>query len=359
MSHTMFSLNIFHKLLISFLVIALFPLVTLWYLSSNEAGAELTNSISQNMVTTVNVVATKISAWEDTNLRVLGQAARQHDISSMMADRQNPILRTINETYEWSYLVFTIAPDGRNIGRSDGKPQLDYADREYFQTIMKGNPTGRQVIISKTTDKPALILSSPIRGMAGELAGVIAIGMHLSDISKSVTDTRIGKTGFAILLDADNKLIAHGNTEKVQATLQDFSDHPALKVRGITEKPKVYMDGERKVVSFARKLPQGWTLLVEQDYAEAFASLESMERDAKILILATTFLVFVVAYLLGKQLTRPINQLTAIAEELSKGQFQGTVPETRRGDEIGALARAIERLGISILLAMDRLRKKD
>ncbi|MDB5920963.1 MAG: hypothetical protein JWR40_5197, partial [Massilia sp.] len=32
--------------------------------------------------------------------------------------------------------------------------------------------------------------------------------------------------------------------------------------------------------------------------------------------------------------------------------------QTGRGDEIGSLARAIERLGISISLAMDRLRKK-
>ena len=40
------------------------------------------------------------------------------------------------------------------------------------------------------------------------------------------------------------------------------------------------------------------------------------------------------------------------------GQFQDAIPETGRGDEIGALARAIDRLGVSIRMAMDRLRKK-
>ena len=61
---------------------------------------------------------------------------------------------------------------------------------------------------------------------------------------------------------------------------------------------------------------------------------------------------------LGKALTRPINELTAIAVQLSNGELQVNIPQTARGDEIGSLARAIERLGVSIQLAMDRLRKK-
>jgi methyl-accepting chemotaxis protein len=69
-------------------------------------------------------------------------------------------------------------------------------------------------------------------------------------------------------------------------------------------------------------------------------------------------LVAALAFVMGKQLTRPINQLTAIAEKLSKGQLDVTIPQTSRGDEIGSLARAVERLGVSIQMAMDRLRKK-
>lgn len=353
-----FSLNIFHKLWLTLLAVTLIPLVSLWYVGSKEAKEVLTFNISQNLVGTTNTVAASINGWDDANLRVLREAARLDDIRSMKAERQNPILKAIGASYEWTSLVYTIGLDGGNIGRNDDKPQLQYGDRGYFQAVMSGKPNGRQVLISKTSGKPTLALSGPINDSAGQLAGVIAMTMNLDVISKMVAGTRIGNTGHAILLDGDYKVIAHGRPERIKTALQDLSAHPALAIDGISERPMVYTDGGKDIVAFVRKLPQGWTLLVEQDYDEAYAALRSMERNALVLIVLTAGLVSVVAFFLGKALTRPINQLTAIANELSTGKFDVTIAQTARGDEIGSLARAIERLGISIQLAMDRLRKK-
>ncbi len=352
------SLNIFHKLLLTLLLVALVPLIGLWYVGSDHAKKELTGHIADTLVMTVDVIATGINDWDEANVRVLQQAARMDDMISMQRERQNPILKAIGETYAWGFVTFTIAPDGTNVARNDGKPLIAYGERSYFKAAMRGDASSRQVLISKSTGKPALTLATPIRGPAGEVKGVIAMAMTLDDISKVIKDTRIGNTGYAILLDADNHIIAHGLAEERTNAVQDLSQHPALKIDGITERPTVYSDNGKQVVAYVRKLPQGWTLLVEQDYAEAYAPLESMETGARILILCTGAFVLAVAYFLGKQLTRPINQLIAVAQKLSNGQFQAAIPGTARGDEIGALARAIERLGISIQLAMDRLRKK-
>jgi methyl-accepting chemotaxis protein len=358
MSTKKFSLNIFQKLLSTLLIVTLVPLVSLWYVGSNEAKKIVTHNIAENLIATTNTVATSINGWDDTNLRVLRQAARLDDIRSMKAERQNPVLKTIGSSYEWASLVYTIAPDGSNIGRNDDKPQLQYGDRIYFKDVMNGKIAGRQVLISKTSGKLTLALSGPISDEGGQLLGVIAMTMNLDVVSRTVAETRIGQTGHAILLDADNKVIAHGRPERIKSTLQDFSAHPALKLEGVTLDPTVYTENDKKIVAFVRKLPQGWTLLIEQDYDEAYAALGVMERNARILILITVALVSAVAFFLGKELTRPINQLTAIANDLSNGQLNVTIPQTSRGDEIGSLARAIERMGISIHMAMDRLRKK-
>jgi methyl-accepting chemotaxis protein len=357
MGTSKFSLNIFHKLCLTLLLVTLVPLVGLWYVGSKEAKQVLTYNISQNLIGTTNTVAAAISGWDDTNLRVLRQASRLEDIRSMKAERQNPILKTIGASYEWMSLVYTIAPDGANIGRNDDKAPLQYGDRGYFQAVMSGKENGRQVLISKTSGKPILALSGPIIDN-GQLVGVMAMTMNLDVVSNIVAATKIGATGHAILLDAGNKVIAHGRSERIKTALQDLGTHPALAMDGITEFPMVYTADGKQIVAFVRKLPQGWTLLVEQDYDEAYAALRSMERNALILIVLTAALVSLVAFLLGKQLTRPINQLTEIANELSTGKFDVKILQTGRGDEIGSLARAIERLGVSIQLAMDRLRKK-
>ena len=76
-------------------------------------------------------------------------------------------------------------------------------------------------------------------------------------------------------------------------------------------------------------------------------------------ILAITLLVvLIVAYMLSERLSSPIRKLTEIANEMSRGRLYTNIPETQRRDEIGALAAAIDRMGTSIRLAMERLRAK-
>jgi methyl-accepting chemotaxis protein len=351
-------LSIFHKLLITLLLVSLVPLCSLWYLGQSSARRDLNDTISQSLVSTMNTAATGINAWDDTNVRALRQASRLSDIVSMKAERQTPVLQSMGMTYEWSYLMFTVAPDGSNISRNDSAPLTSYGDRSYFKEVLAGQEMGRQVVMGKSSGKPALILAAPVRNDDRELVGVIAMAMTLSDVSQTVVNTRIGETGHAILLDAGNKVIAHGSSYKVKTALQDFSAYPALKVEGITVEPAQYSFEGKKMVGFARKLPQGWTLLIEQEYDEAYAPLARMESDARILIGVAILLVIGVAFLFGQQLTRPIRQLTAITQELSNGKLDVAIPQTTRSDEIGSLARAIERLGISMQMAMDRLRKK-
>lgn len=351
-------LNIFHKLLITLLAVTLVPLCALWYIGNAAAEKELDASISQNLVATMNTVATGINAWDETNVRALRQAARLDAITSMNGALQTPVLSATGTTYEWSYLMFTVGPDGSNIARNDGAPLTKYGDRSYFKAIMGGEEVARQVAIGKSTGKPSLIIAAPIRNEERAVVGVIGMAMSLGDVSRTVTEVRAGESGRAILLDASNKVIAHGDSSKVLTALQDFSGHPALKVAGITDLPGVYTSDSVKKIGFVRKLPQGWTLLVEQDYDEAFATLNRMQNDARMLIAIAIALVFGVAFVLGKQLTRPINELTALASKLSNGELGIAVPHTDRGDEIGSMARAIERLGISIQMAMERLRKR-
>lgn len=352
------SLNIFQKVLITLLIVTLLPLFALWYLGNSAAEKELTTKISENLVANMDTVATGINSWDDTNLRAMRQASRLDDVISMNGARQTPILMATAASYEWTYLLHIEGLDGKDVSRSDGGALTDYGDRSYFKAVTGGKDVGRLVAIGKTSGKPSLNLAVPIRNDNHTLVGVLAMAMDLGVVSRTVTDIRIGETGRAILLDGEKKVIAHGDPTKIKTALQDFSKHPALQVAGITEEPKVYMDGDVKMVGFVRTLPQGWTVLVEQPYDEAFAAMHKMRSEARILILIVIALVGGVAFVLGKQLTRPINHLTDIAEKLSKGQLDVTIPQTSRGDEIGSLARAVERLGVSIQMAMDRLRKK-
>ena len=351
-----FSLKIFHKILLTMIVVALIPLGGLSYIGGYQLEQDWRQNANQSLKLTADALANKVNGWITMNQRALRENAQLPDILSMNEARQKPVLKAIQNTYDWAYLVFSVGRDGRSIGRSDDNPPQYYGDRVYFKQALEGHTIGQQVAIGKTSKKPALMLASPIR-VADSNEGVLTMAMQLVDVSQAVTSTKIGTTGFAILVDRDNKVIAHGKPEQVAEELQDLGTHPALQSSESARDPIIYQEGGKSVVAFSQKIDLGWTLIIQQDYDEVFAPLLQVRQQALFLIAGALLLVIIVAYLLSRQLANPITQLTAVAEEISRGHFKQQIVGTDRRDEIGALARAVERMAASIKLAFERLRK--
>lgn len=350
-------LTIVYQILITMLITAMIPIGGLWYISIYKARVDWTANIYQGLVANTENLSQRVDEWAAMNLRVLEQNSLAADMQSMEGPRQSQVLKTITDTYKWIYLAFTVGPDGNNIGRSDGGAPTFYGDRDYFKDVMAGKETGQQVLMGKTSGKPAFILSKPIGKNGDKPAGVIAIAMTLEELSATVTKTRIGKTGFAILVDEQNRLIAHGKGE-IENKLQDMSAHPlvATGVKLGTDNFAFDYEG-KKVVGYSAVTNIGWKLIVQQDAEEAYRSAQSAKTNAFILLGVTLAMVIAVATLLARRLSQPIRNLTTIADEISKGKLGAKIDECSRGDEIGALARAIERMGVSLQMAIDRLRK--
>ncbi|MES9862106.1 MAG: HAMP domain-containing protein [Candidatus Thiodiazotropha sp. LLP2] len=68
-------------------------------------------------------------------------------------------------------------------------------------------------------------------------------------------------------------------------------------------------------------------------------------------------IILLVAFVISRQLTQPIRKLTIAADAISRGDFDFDIKDTSRTDELGALARAVERLGNSVRVAMERFNK--
>jgi methyl-accepting chemotaxis protein len=344
--------KIIYQILLSMFLIASIPITGFWYISIYKGKQNLTESIQSKLIYTTNTFARAVDDWTDMNLLLLKQNASIPAMYGMNAESQNPVLKSISDTYKWIYLAFTIAPNGKNIGRSDGKPPKFYGDRKYFKDIMNGRFIGQQVLIGKTSGKPALVLSKPIKDKYDETQGVLAIAMTLNDLSKIVTKTKIGKTGYAILLDNNNRLIAHGQG-KILSKLQDYTNYPILQTNDF-----IYDIDGKKVVAYTAKTKQNWTLIVQQDYDEAYLTANKIQKNALFLLIITFVLVLIIGYLLASHLSKPILNLTNIANEISRGKLDTEIKEVSRGDEIGSLARALKRMGVSLKLAFEKLKNR-
>lgn len=333
---------LFYRFFLALLMVSIIPVAANIY-QLFQAQSTTQQAVEQELISTAKLIVADVDHWVELNLRSSTLIAKTAEIQSMNPEQQTPILQATDETFEWSYTAFTTDLQGNAVARSDGEPLKFYGDREYVKAILDGGAVGQQVLISRTNNKPALCLSVPV-SRNQQLAGTLVQCSKLVNVSESVANVSIGDTGFARLTDSKLRLIAHGNSSETTEELKDLSDDPVTAL-GLTQKPVVSSVDGKQVVSYSITTDLGWRLTVMQDYDDAYAvSIKSQQR-ALIAGVMLIFGILLFSLLLSNNISRPINQLSAIAETYSKGQMDMDIPETNRNDEIGNLARAIERLG--------------
>lgn len=373
MSKRIIRLNSFsYKILLGVLLSASLPLAVLW-LANSYSSEKIAQQAEADLKQKADVLGVSFNSWVDLNVRLLQQNATLPQIKSFDEQQQKPILKAILDAYEWSYAVFTIGADGYITARGDDKAVLNddgtkkyfRGDREYLKEVIAGKDVGQQVLLSRRLGVPALVMCVPVAMdsntfQSSQLSkGALCMAMKLTTISFIVENLRIGQTGFATLLDDDHKIIAHGNTIMVFEKLQDLSSHPVV-VRASDEKQFIYSDEEGiKKIAYKKQVAQGWMLIIEQDFNDAYAQLLKEQKEFVYLLLGTIIISVLISFFIATSLTRPIQRIADATNAISKGQLDMKLEEAYRSDEIGELARAVERMAVSVTLALKKLKQRN
>jgi len=350
--------GLFFKIAILMLIASLLPLGFYSAITLSKTSDRVRVSTENFMAQTALGLGNQVDEWIDKNVRVLKAAARLPGIIAMDRTLQEPALKAIQREYPWMYLVFTVDPNGLNTARSDGKPLKNYSDRQYYKDIMQGKELTWQTLIGKTSKKPALVLAVPIIS-AGRTVGVMAAAATIDDISKNVARWRRGRTGFAFLVDETGKVVSH-QVKQYVVQQKNLNRHPLIRAYRKDRKAKTFIfkdDRGRDVLGHVRGNRYDWALVIRQESEEVFEPLKGVQQFSLILLIATIFVVSIIAWFFARALVKPIMTLTDIAERMSLGELDNKV-NVKSKDEIGLLAMAIERMRISLNLAMGRLRRK-
>ncbi|PWQ96040.1 cache domain-containing protein [Leucothrix arctica] len=86
------------------------------------------------------------------------------------------------------------------------------------------------------------------------------------------------------------------------------------------------------------------------DYSNGF-----LKKWISILTLAFFFIILPLVMFMIKSMTEPLKKLTEIATDYSRGKWEENISDLDRKDEIGALSRAIKRLGVSTRMVIKKL----
>ena len=348
------ALTVFRRLLAAFLLTSLVPLLATWYIARQVTLDNAEHLAESQLRYEASQIAGRTDGWLQLNFESLAEHADTILIRSMDAELQRSALIDIVKHQPWTVLAFTINPDGMSLARSDNLQPINYSDREYFKTAISGQPLGQQMAISRTTHRPSWIFGIPIKDTAGNVRGVIAKTCGLSELTDQLLNSRIGQTGRALLISFDGKLAAmtgSGSDEE----LRDFSRNPVYLARESRSGLIRFMDGDKPTVAVVEPVRFGWLIAVQMEEAEALRAVKETDRTMMILLLVAVLLSAAFAAVVAPTLSNPLVRLTQIADDISRGRFHDEIPGVDRSDEIGALARSVERMSRSLRIAMDRL----
>jgi methyl-accepting chemotaxis protein len=350
----MLRLGMVAKATAAMLAVGLVPLILFGAITLIQEGNRIRSEARESMRTNAARIAAQLDEWVDKNVRVLQTVASLPQIRAMQADQQVSTLTVVAQAYPWMFLVHTMAPDGTDVARSDKNPLTNYADREYFKESMKGRDLTWQTLISRTNGKPALVLAMPIRAN-GKIVGVLQAAMAIEDISHIVLTWRAGRTGYAFLVDENGTVIAHAREEYVRAQRR-LQDHPlvaAFEADGRPHHATFIADGT-EALGYIQGNRFHWGIAAQQDAAELMASQRQTLMVGLALLVTAAVLVGLVAVLASKLMVQPIVDMTHAAEQMSMGALDAQIRAGSK-DELGMLARALERLRKSMVAAMARL----
>ncbi len=329
--------------LLLFLLAVSLPVVGSLYLNQQLQIMWL-QQVEEKLALTASQAKAKINSWIEVNRRALAMASQLEAVVSMDEARQTPVLEAFAANYDWNYLVFTVDMNGNNIARSDGNALRYYGDRSYFQQVAQGGELGLQLVIGKTSQKPAYILSHPIRDGRGELVGVLAIAATLEAISAAVLDQRLGTTGFTFLINAQRELVADGRPDRVGMALLDMGDHPALAAGGNAVDTLIsYRDTTGiRYLGYKASLDLGWQLVVQQQYDEAMDSVKNSSQQTLLLLLVSVMATLISVPLIVVHFRRPLVNLVSAVKRLDTSTTMLPRQLTERRDDWGFLAQWVQ-----------------
>jgi methyl-accepting chemotaxis protein len=350
--------GIFERLLVGCALVTLVPSLLLGGIAHGYLDKREESNANDRLQLVAARLAEQVDGWTRLNLDLMRMAAQMPGVSGLDAAQGANALRMLVAREPWMSNAHILDLSGTDLSRSDTKPLQGFADRRYFQDVRAGAPYSAEVIFSRTLKKPALSLAVPLKDDAGKLVAVLAASAVLDAITRSAQDAVFGKTGVAFLLQADGKLIADPRAPQSD-DLRDFSAHPAyVAYKAGQPNPIHYTEGGRDIIAYVSTTDAGWINVVQQDLSESREALRQTDRISLLMLLPALALAILAAYLLARNFARPIRSLTDVADQISRGELDHDLAEIGRQDEIGDLARAIERLAKSMKLALARLRSR-
>ncbi len=263
------------------------------------------------------------------------------DTRSDRADEAGRFLTSITRNQPEYEALYITMPEGNIIAGSNGYmigqtfPELDV-----LQTAQKA---GKRIISNVRYGEdgsPLLYLTEPVNNGRSFLVAAIrldAIGSHIARI-------KMGKTGYAYLVDKNGLILAHPlkkHVAKLRINKQNFGQAMLKMKKGQLE---YTFEGKSNLVSFRPIEQTGWIVAITMESQEAYAAIaQTRYVILMISLISLLVLLLILSFIMKRTLVKPIQHVQECFKIAASGDLT-TQAHIVREDELGHLARGFNQM---------------
>ena len=224
----------------------------------------------------------------------------------------------------------------------------------YVEAKTKGKGIWCEPFISNYVDKPVAVYAMPfyetLPDGSKKFKGVVCLDILLSFLREAVASIQIENSGYAFILSAENKIVAHPRDDWIfketlyslakgrDANLSDFEKAVRELHSGILL-GKTFK-GESACIYFSHMKVDGWVFGIVWPADEFFEKRRKMTSILGLLSLVGYALMFGLVLVISSRVSRPLKELADVAKRLGQGDFEVEIPQVKGKDEIAEFAEA-------------------
>lgn len=338
-----FRFTISKKLIASFLFMLLVPTILIGFISFKNAEKEITQKIELGAEENVKILDSYLDNFMNTYM---------NDVSffteKLTAESESETEKEITANSFDQYM--NLHPDavaiyiGTESGELIIKPDVelpadfDARTRPWYKDA-KAN-SGKAIMTEPYVDA---VSGSILITVAQELkdgSGVVGIDLSLTSLKNLAEDIKIGEKGYPFILSANGSYLVHPSEKIGSDAKGDWVKKVIKDQEG--QFPYEYK-GAKKSLFFTTNKLTGLKIAGSMDLSEVAEASQPILISSFIIIVIFIVLGVALSILITLSITRPLNRLVAVTEQVSEGDLT-TDFNVKSNDEIGQLGTSFNKM---------------
>jgi len=321
---------------------------------------ELRQNVITDNGTLAKALAERVESFFNSTGDTIKFLAGSEAISGGQEAQVEEVFKKVILQYPQFRFMYLGTQDGRMLIYPSTKLPEDFDPRVrpwYENALQESKLTWTDVYIDTATQKPVITVSIPVTNSRGFVIGVLGGDISLDTLNVAISQTRIGRTGYAYMTDSQGVVIAHPQADLVanRTNLKEQFSFVGQALQGASGFAEHKMKDQNNLICYNPLPTLKGAIFTQLSSQEAFEVADKVRNSIFVIIIATVLIATGLAYLIiRKYIITPINNLVKGTEKMAEGNLTEAL-EVKGRDELAQLGQAFNEMSGKIRRMLEQI----